>query len=127
LLKKKVILTEKAPKPLGPYSQAVQVGDTLYVSGQVGIDPSTGKVVEGGIQAQTKQTLENIRNILAKVGMTPDNVAKVSVFITKAEDFKPMNEIYAQFFKEKFPARTTVIAKLASDQLLVEIDLIAQA
>jgi len=120
-------LTEKAPKPLGPYSQAVQVGDTLYVSGQVGIDPSTGKVVEGGIQAQTKQTLENIRNILAKVGMTPDNVAKVSVFITKAEDFKPMNEIYAQFFKEKFPARTTVIAKLASDQLLVEIDLIAQA
>ncbi|MEM3404241.1 MAG: Rid family detoxifying hydrolase [Nitrososphaeria archaeon] len=127
MVKKKVILTEKAPKPLGPYSQAIQAGNTLYVSGQVGIDPSTGKVVEGGIQAQTKQALENIRKILAEVGMTPENAVKASVFITKAEDFKPMNEVYTQFFKENFPARTTVIAKLASDQLLVEIDLIAQA
>ncbi|MGQ9781588.1 MAG: RidA family protein, partial [Nitrososphaeria archaeon] len=126
MLKRRVMLSGKAPKPLGPYSQAVQVESTLYVSEQVGIGLSTGKVVEGGIQAQTKQTLENIRKILAEVGMTPENVVKVSVFITKAEDFRPMNEVYTQFFKENFPARTTVIAKLASDQLLVEIDLIAQ-
>ena len=126
MVRKIIVFTEKAPKPLGPYSQAVKTGSTLYVAGQVGIDPTTGKVVEGGIREQTTQALKNMENILLKAKMSLDNIAKVSVFITKPEDFKPMNEVYMQFFKEKFPARTTVIVKFPSDQILVEIECIAQ-
>ena len=126
MARKTIIFTEKAPKPSGPYSQAVKTGSTLYVAGQVGIDSTTGKVVEGGISKQTTQALKNMENILVNAKMTLSNVVKVSVFITKPEDFKPMNEVYTQFFKERFPARTTVIVKFPSDQILVEIDCIAQ-
>jgi len=126
MARKTIIFTEKAPKPSGPYSQAVKTGSTLYVAGQVGIDSTTGKVVEGGISKQTTQALRNLENILEEAKMSLGHVAKVSVFITKPEDFKPMNEVYTQFFKERFPARTTVIVKFPSDQILVEIECIAQ-
>jgi 2-iminobutanoate/2-iminopropanoate deaminase len=128
MVRKNIIFTDKAPKPLGPYSQAVKIGyaSTLYIAGQVGTDPATGKIVKGGIIEQTSQALKNLENILAEAKMSLDNVVKVSVFIKKPEDFKPMNEVYTRFFKEKFPARTTVIVKFPSDQMLIEIDCIAQ-
>jgi 2-iminobutanoate/2-iminopropanoate deaminase len=127
MVEKEVIRSDKAPTPLGPYSQAIKVGNTLYVSGQVGIDPATGKVVEGGIKAQTRQILENLKHILAEAGMGLENVVKVTVFITRPEDFRPMNEVYAEYFREKPPARSLAVAKMASEQFLIELDAIAQA
>ena len=122
---KKVVFTEKAPKPVGPYSQAVISGDLVFVSGQIPINPETSKVVEGGIEAQTVQVLENIKNILGSIGLTLDDVVKTSVFLSSLNDFQSFNRVYSRYFEVNPPARTTVQAGLMAG-VLVEIDAIAK-
>ena len=123
---KEVIHTDKAPAAIGPYSQAVKVGDLMFTSGQVPIDPETGAVVEGGIQEQARQSLNNIKAILNAAGTNMGAVVKTTVFLQNMEDFAAMNEVYAQFFHEPYPARSAVqVARLPKD-VLVEIEAIAQ-
>ena len=123
---KEVIHTDKAPAAIGPYSQAVKVGDLMFTSGQVPIDPETGAVVEGGIQEQARQSLNNIKAILNAAGTNMGAGVKPTVFLQNMEDFAAMNEVYAQFFQEPYPARSAVqVARLPKD-VLVEIEAIAQ-
>lgn len=123
---KQVIHTDKAPAAIGPYSQAVQIGQLLFTSGQVPIDPETGAVVEGGIQEQARQSLNNIKSILNAAGTNMGAVVKTTVFLQDMNDFAAMNEVYAQFFQEPYPARSAVqVARLPKD-VLVEIEAIAQ-
>lgn len=122
---KQAISTENAPAALGPYSQAVQVGNQLFLSGQVPIDPATGAVVEGGIQEQARQSLSNLKAILNEAGTNMGAVVKTTVFLKSMDDFAAMNEVYAQFFQQPYPARSAVqVAKLPKD-VLVEIEAIA--
>jgi 2-iminobutanoate/2-iminopropanoate deaminase len=120
----KVIQTGEAPAPVGPYSQAVESQGMVFVSGQVGINPKTGKKVEGGIEKETEQVLKNIKAILEKAGLTPENVAKVTVYLKDINDFQSMNGVYSQFFSQHKPARACVEANMVKD-FLVEIDCIA--
>ena len=123
---KQVIHTELAPAAIGPYSQAIQIGDLLFVSGQVPIDPSTGAMVEGDIKAQAQQSLNNLKAILNAAGTNMGAVVKTTVFLADMNDFAAMNEVYAQFFQEPFPARSAVqVARLPKDAK-VEIEAIAQ-
>lgn len=123
---KQVIHTDSAPAAIGPYSQAIQIGDLLFVSGQVPIDPSTGAIVEGDIKAQAQQSLNNLKAILNAAGTNMGAVVKTTVFLADMNDFAAMNEVYAQFFQEPFPARSAVqVARLPKD-VLVEIEAIAQ-
>ncbi|MEN3047439.1 MAG: Rid family detoxifying hydrolase [Candidatus Caldarchaeales archaeon] len=124
---RRVIFTELAPRPVGPYSQAVRAGDLVFVAGQVPIDPRTGKVVKGGIREQTRQVLENVRAILGAAGCTLEDVVKVNVYIRRREDFQAMNEVYSQYFQKDPPARTTVVCDLVREEFLVEIDAVAVA
>ena len=122
---KQVIHTDKAPAAIGPYSQAIQIGDLLFVSGQVPIDPSTGAIVEGDIKAQAQQSLNNLKAILNAAGTNMGAVVKTTVFLADMNDFAAMNEVYAQFFQEPFPARSAVqVGRLPKD-VLVEIEAIA--
>ncbi len=122
---KKIITTDKAPKAIGPYSQAVEVNGVLYISGQVPVNPSTGKIVEGGIREQTRQVLENIGAILEAAGYTYDDVVKSTVFLKDLNDFADMNEVYSEFYKENPPARAAFqVARLPLD-VLIEIETIA--
>lgn len=123
-MEKRIIKTEDAPAPVGPYSQAVRVGNLFFVSGQGPIDPKTGKKVSGGISEQTRQVLENIRNILKTAGLSLENVVKASVFLRDMKDFSEMNEIYKTYFKSNPPARTTVQATPPGD-IAIEIEVIA--
>ena len=123
---KQVIHTANAPAAIGPYSQAIQIGDLLFVSGQVPIDPSTGAMVEGDIKAQAQQSLNNLKAILNAAGTNMGAVVKTTVFLADMNDFAAMNEVYAQFFQEPFPARSAVqVARLPKDAK-VEIEAIAQ-
>jgi 2-iminobutanoate/2-iminopropanoate deaminase len=126
---KKAISTQNAPAAIGPYSQAVQVGDFLYTSGQVGFDPATGAVVEGGIEAQTTRVLENLKAVLEAAGTGFEKVVKTTVFLKNMGDFAAMNAIYATYFAPEgvvAPARSTVeVARLPKDGL-VEIEAIAR-
>ena len=123
---KQVIHTDSAPAAIGPYSQAIQIGDLLFVSGQVPIDPSTGAIVEGDIKAQAQQSLNNLKAILNAAGTNMGAVVKTTVFRADMNDFAAMNEVYAQFFQEPFPARSAVqVARLPKDAK-VEIEAIAQ-
>ena len=123
---KQVIHTDSAPAAIGPYSQAIQIGDLLFVSGQVPIDPSTGAIVEGDIKAQAQQSLNNLKAILNAAGTNMGAVVKTTVFLADMNDFAVMNEVYAQFFQEPFPARSAVqVARLPKDAK-VEIEAIAQ-
>ena len=123
---KQVIHTDSAPAAIGPYSQAIQIGDLLFVSGQVPIDPSTGAVVEGDVKAQAQQSLNNLKAILNAAGTNMGAVVKTTVFLADMNDFAAMNEVYAQFFQEPFPARSAVqVGRLPKD-VLVEIEAIAQ-
>ena len=123
---KQVIHTDKAPAAIGPYSQAIQIGQLLFTSGQVPIDPETGAIVEGGIQEQARQSLNNIKAILNAAGTNMGAVVKTTVFLQDMNDFAAMNEVYAQFFQEPYPARSAVqVARLPQD-VLVEIEAIAQ-
>jgi 2-iminobutanoate/2-iminopropanoate deaminase len=114
-----------APTPRGPYSPAVRAGDFIFVSGQGPIDPVTDKLVAGEIERQTEVTLGNIRRILEACGATPADVVKCSVFLSDIKDFPRMNKVYAEFFGENRPARTTVEAQFHQAEMLVEIDCVA--
>ena len=122
---KKVIKTEKAPAAIGPYSQAIQVGNLVYTSGQIPIDPATGAFVEGGIKEQTRQSLLNVRAVLQEAGLSMDNVIKTTVFMADMADFSEMNTVYAEFFAEPFPARSAVAVKTLPKGALVEIEVVA--
>ena len=113
------------PKPRGPYSPFVRAGDFIFVSGQGPIDPATNQYSFGDIQHETRLVLANIGRVLALAGATPANVVKCSVFLSSGKDFAAMNEVYAEFFGETRPARTTVEAKFHQPQMKVEIDCIA--
>ena len=106
--KKEVIQTDKAAAPVGPYSQAIQYGDTVYVAGEKGIDPATGTIVEGGIVAETRQTLDNVQAILGEAGLSMDDAVRSVVYMTDLNEFGTMNEVYAEYFKVQPPPRTTV-------------------
>ena len=108
---KKAISTTKAPAAIGPYSQAIQVGNLVYTSGQIPIDPATGVFVEGGIKEQTRQSLTNIKAILTEADLSMSNVVKTTVFLADMNDFADMNAVYAEFFAEPYPARSAVVLK----------------
>ena len=122
----KVISTKKAPAAIGPYSQAIQVGNLVYTSGQIPIDPATGVFAEGGIKEQTRQSLTNVKAILEKVGLTMSNVVKTTVFMADMNDFADTNSVYAEFFTEPYPARSAVAVKTLPKGALVEIEVIAE-
>ena len=123
-MNKEVIFTEKAPKAIGPYSQAQKVGDLLFTSGQIPLNPSTGELVTE-IKAATKQSLENVKAILEAAGTSLENVVKTVVYIKNMNDFGEVNEVYGEYFKENAPARSCVeVARLPKDAL-VEIEAIA--
>ena len=122
---KNIVFTEKAPKPVGPYSQAVLSGDFVFVSGQIAVNPKSSKVVEGGIEAQTAQVLDNIKNILETVELTLNDVVKISVFLSNISDYQAFNRVYSKYFEKDPPARTTVQSNLMAGVLL-EIDAIAK-
>ncbi|MDH6533807.1 RidA family protein [Parabacteroides sp. 52] len=122
---KKVISTPNAPAAIGPYSQAVQVDNMLFASGQLGMDPVTGSFVEGGVKEQTVQAFKNIHAILAAAGYTINDVVKTTVFLADMGDFAAVNEIYATQFEGAFPARSAVAVKTLPKNGLVEIEVIA--
>jgi 2-iminobutanoate/2-iminopropanoate deaminase len=122
---KKVINTEKAPKAIGPYSQAIEANGMLFISGQIPIDPTTGKVVEGGIKEQTEQVLKNIEAILEKAGYSFNDVVKSTCLLDNMDNFASMNEIYGKFYSENLPARAAYgVVKLPLG-VLIEIETIA--
>ena len=122
---KKIIATEKAPAAIGPYSQAIDCGTFLITSGQVPFDPAPGELVPGGVTAPARQSLRNIKAILAQAGLTMDNVVKTTVFLKNMSDFAAMNAVYAEFFTEgQYPARSAVEVAALPKGALVEIETI---
>ncbi|RJP49836.1 MAG: RidA family protein [Anaerolineaceae bacterium] len=124
-MKKKVIQTDKAPKAIGPYSQAIRTDSMIYTAGQIGLDPATGDLVAGGVEEQTRQAINNLRNVLEAAGSSLDHVVKTIVFLTDMNDFSKMNSIYAEYFGEHPPARSTVAVAGLPKGGLVEIEAIA--
>ena len=122
---KKVIRSDKAPKALGPYSVGIEAGHFVFASGQAGIDPVTNNLVEGGIEAETRQVLTNLKNVLEAAGTSMDRVVKTSVFLRDMNDFSKMNAVYGEFFKVDPPARTTVQVAALPKGAAVEIEVIA--
>ncbi len=118
------IATEKAPGAIGPYSQAVEVGNLVFTSGQIPLDPATGTMPEG-IEAQTRQSLTNVKNILEAAGLSLDNVVKTTVFLADMSLFAPMNAVYAEFFQAPYPARSAVAVREIPKGALVEVETIA--
>ena len=124
-MKKKVVQTEKAPKAIGPYSQGVQAGDFLFLSGQIPLDPKTGELVKGDIGQQTKQVLENIKGVLESQKLGMEDVVKVTIFLKNIGDFNRVNEVYSTYFPSSPPARSTLeVAKLPRNAE-IEIEAIA--
>lgn len=121
---KKVIATANAPKAIGPYSQAIEAGNLIFVSGQLPVDPATGKVAEG-ISAQTEQALKNIKAILEEAGCTLENVVKCTCLLSTMDDFAAMNEVYAKYFTGNYPARAAFAVKTLPLGVSVEIEAIA--
>ena len=122
---KKIVYTPSAPEALGPYSQAVEINNTLYISGQVPLDPVTGSVVKGGITEQTEQVMKNIGAILEKAGYSFDNVVSSTCLLSDMSDFKAMNEVYAQYYPSMQPARAAFAVKELPLGVLVEIVTVA--
>ena len=122
---KTVVFSEKAPKPIGPYSHAIKVGNFVFVSGQAGIDPANNELVRGGIEIETRQTLTNLKHILEASGSSLENVVKTTVFLRDIADFPKMNGVYAEFFKANPPARSTVQVSALPKAAGVEIEAIA--
>ena len=120
----KVISTSKAPAAIGPYSQGVQAGDIVFFSGQLGIDPAVGKLVEGCVVCQTKQALKNIAALLEEVGATPANIVKTTVYLVDMADFAAVNEVYGAFFEGTYPARSCVAVHQLPMNARVEIEVI---
>lgn len=123
-MEKQIISTTKAPAALGPYSQAVKVGNLLFTSGQIPIDPATGELVSENITKATERSLENVKAILEEAGTTFEKVIKTTVFVKNMSDFAAVNEVYAKYFQSELPARSCVEVKLPKDALL-EIEVIA--
>jgi 2-iminobutanoate/2-iminopropanoate deaminase len=125
---KKIIFTENAPAPIGPYNQAVLIGTTLYTSGQIAINPSTGDLVLENIEKETKQVMENMKAVLEAAGMSFENVVKSTIFISNMNDFAAINSVYGSYFNEKTaPARETVQVACLPKNVNVEISMIAVA
>jgi 2-iminobutanoate/2-iminopropanoate deaminase len=124
-VKKRVVQTDKAPKAIGPYSQAIQAGDFLFLSGQIPLDPRTGELVKGDVGQQTKQVLENIKGVLESQKLGMEDVVKVTIFLKNIANFNQVNEIYSTYFPTSQPARSTVeVARLPRD-VEIEIEAIA--
>ena len=123
---KKIITTKNAPAPIGPYNQGILVNDTLYLSGQIGLDPRLMKMVEGDVKKETEQVMENLKNVLEAAEMTFNHVIKSSIFLSDMEDFGEVNEVYGSYFlNETAPARETVAVRTLPKYVRVEISMIA--
>ncbi|MDR2148121.1 MAG: RidA family protein [Tannerella sp.] len=122
---KKSIKTEKAPAAIGPYSQALQSGSLLFLSGQLGLNPETGNFVEGGVKEQTVQVFKNIRALISEAGYEMSDIVKMTVFLADMADFAVVNEVYAAQFDGDFPARSAIAAKTLPKNGMVEIEVIA--
>lgn len=122
---KKVIVSEKAPKAIGPYSVAVQSGQMVYTAGQIGLDPATGEIVPGGIEAETRQVLINLKNVLEASGSSLGDVVKTTVFLRDMADFAKMNAVYGEFFSQQPPARSTIAVAGLPKGGAVEIEAVA--
>ena len=120
-----IISTEQAPAAIGPYSQAVQVGNTVYLSGQTPIDPASGELVAGDIGAQARQVFENLKAVLTAAGLGFDNVARVGIYLTDLGNFAAVNEIMKTYFSEPYPARSTIGVAALPKSAQVEIDMVA--
>jgi 2-iminobutanoate/2-iminopropanoate deaminase len=119
---KRIVTAPKAPQAIGPYSVATSFGDLIFTAGQLGVDPLTGNIVSGGVEAETRQALINLTNILESAGSSLGNVLKTTVFLRNMMDFGDMNAVYAEFFSSEFPARTTVTVAALPKNGLVEIE-----
>lgn len=124
-MEKRIINTKAAPEPIGPYNQAVLINGTLYISGQICIDPASGALKNRDIQDETHQVMQNLKNILAEAGMSFDNAVKTTIFITDMNRFSEINEIYGKYFSGDFPARETVQVSALPKFVNVEISMIA--
>ena len=124
---KETVATDKAPKAIGPYEQAIKAGDFIYTAGQIPIDPKTGNFVPGAIAEQTRQVLENLKAVLEAAGSSLDRVVKATVFLKNMADFASMNEVYAEYLDQAKPARSTVAVAELPRGALVEIDFVALA
>jgi len=122
----KALHTNNAPAAIGPYSQAIEAGGFVFASGQIPIDPTTGNFAEGGIKEQTRQSLTNVQNILKEASLTLANVVKTTVFLSDMDNFAAMNEVYAEFFQQPYPARSAVAVKTLPKGALVEIEVVAE-
>lgn len=121
----KQISTQNAPAAIGPYSQAIEVNEFVYASGQLPIDPATGAFPEGGVKEQTRQSLLNVKAILEEAGLALSNVVKTTVYLADMGDFAAMNEVYSQFFAQPFPARSAIAVKALPKGALVEVEVVA--
>ena len=126
-MRREVIRTERAPKAIGPYEQALKLDGWVFTSGQIPLDPETGALVEGGIGAQTRQVLENLRRVLEAAGTSMSRVVKTTVYMTNLADFQKMNEVYAEYFPQDKPVRSTAGVASLPRGAMVEIDVIALA
>ncbi|MCC6261617.1 MAG: RidA family protein [Anaerolineales bacterium] len=124
-MKKEIVQTEKAPKAIGPYSQAIRTDAAVYTAGQIGIDPATGELVSADIEAQTRQVLKNLQNVLEAAGASAATVVKTTVFLKQMSDFAKMNAIYAEVFGANPPARSTIAVAGLPKDALVEIEAVA--
>ena len=124
-MEKKIIITKNAPAPIGPYNQAIETGNMLFISGQVCIDPVTNQLKNKDLQEETHQVMHNLKAILEKAGMDFENVVKTTIFITDMNRFSEMNEVYAKYFSDNFPARETVQVSALPKFVNVEISMIA--
>lgn len=126
MLNKTIIRTDKAPKPVGPYSQAVEAGGFVFCSGMIPIDPATDQIFNGPIEEQATQVLENIKALLVSQNMTLNNVIKTTMYLTSMNDFAKVNEVYSRYFVEETPARTTIAVAALPKGVNVEIEVIAK-
>jgi 2-iminobutanoate/2-iminopropanoate deaminase len=126
-MEKQIVSTPSAPKAIGPYEQAIKVGDLIYASGQIPLDPATGNLVENNITIQTRQVMENLKAVLTAAGSSLERVVKTTVFLKNISDFAAMNEVYGEYLNNAKPARSTVAVADLPRGALVEIDLIAIA
>jgi 2-iminobutanoate/2-iminopropanoate deaminase len=123
-MKREVIYSKNAPEPIGPYSQAIRAGNTIYFSGQIAIDPGTGLMSDGDITVQTQRVMENIKALIAASGAEFSNVVKTTIFLKDMNDFPKVNQVYGSYFKSDFPARETVEVSRLPKDALVEISVI---
>jgi 2-iminobutanoate/2-iminopropanoate deaminase len=125
MMERQVVSTDQAPKAIGPYSQAIRVGDFVFCAGQAGLEPATGVLVKGGIEAETRRVLQNLAAVLQAAGSSMSRVVKTTVFLTNMDEFQKMNAVYAEFFPSAPPARSTVQVSRLPKDACVEIEVVA--